>query len=295
MQPAVSPRPAVQSSPAYVHSPHTPLAPESQHNQPPQTHTPLGAAQSQPAMRPLGAAPGQPSLRPKQAPAMPSHPAHAAPGQSPQGMAGYHMPPMHSLGANLQSQPSASPALRPQVGQVQPHSAPRPTSVEQHLQPRGPIPSMQRPALPQAVAGMPRPTLPVPQLAPSRMVPPGMPQPAAGIPQLAQQNAPGGPSPAFPSVVGAPNQGYAAPYQYSSQPLQPPPSPPRPFSYSPQAAQPAAPANALIREVYQRAPPSETPVAPGDPRTLGFGTDQVRACYMAGRRFWLADALAGVS
>ena len=51
----------------------------------------------------------------------------------------------------------------------------------------------------------------------------------------------------------------------------------------------------MIREVYQRAPPSETPVAPGDPRTLGFGTDQVRACYMAGRRFWLADALAGVS
>eukprot|EP00962_Isochrysis_galbana_P061053 scaffold36266_cov140-Isochrysis_galbana.AAC.2 len=29
-------------------------------------------------------------------------------------------------------------------------------------------------------------------------------------------------------------------------------------------------------EAYARAPPSEIPVAPGDPRTLGFGTDQAR-------------------
>jgi hypothetical protein len=31
-----------------------------------------------------------------------------------------------------------------------------------------------------------------------------------------------------------------------------------------------------MSETYQRAPPAELPVAPGDPRTLGYGTDQAR-------------------
>lgn len=30
------------------------------------------------------------------------------------------------------------------------------------------------------------------------------------------------------------------------------------------------------RDTYHRASPAQTPVAPGDPRTLGFGTDQAR-------------------
>jgi len=72
------------------------------------------------------------------------------------------------------------------------------------------------------------------------------------------------------------------------------PAPPA-FQYSPVLASPAQPAAsqlaagrptpsaaAAARDSYQRSAPTEAPVAPGDPRTLGFGTDQAR---------WLKDEL----
>ena len=160
--------------------------------------------------------------------------------------------------------PPAAPAAPP-APVAPPHVAP-PAAVAPRLAAR-PAPIATPPAnyVPPTAPTMPAPSAAAPTLediSDSDSFSNG--QPASAQPYAATSHQ----LPPQPSYAVPPQPSYAAQQPYAANGHQPPPQP----SYAvPPMAQPAAPPPSY-------APPAaaSAPVLPGDPRTLGFGTDQGR-------------------